>query len=63
MGKEKRAAIYLRVSTGEQTVDNTLRNSIADRANCPRKLVYGPLPFVMSTRPSGEAASHLPACG
>ena len=25
MGKEKRAAIYLRVSTGEQTVDNQRR--------------------------------------
>ena len=33
MGKEKRAAVYLRVSTGEQTVDNQRRELEAAAAS------------------------------
>src|SRR6476646_10824504 len=38
MGKEKRAAIYLRVSTGEQTVDNQRRElEAAGRVYCGQR--------------------------
>jgi DNA invertase Pin-like site-specific DNA recombinase len=33
MAKQKRAAIYLRVSTGEQTVDNQRRELVAAAAS------------------------------
>ena len=66
MGKEKRAAIYLRVSTGEQTVDNQRSELEAAAASRGWSVVavYADEGYIRrGTRGTATARSHAEGCG